>query len=1253
MMKKRRFGRKVAVAAAVAVIGSMAGLLAFAEENVLQTILPSAAESEVTPGQTELNAGETSRAMNWEYFSTYEDGTWAGGENWAQRMNLDGAGFNGVNYAAILYNTLAEGTNGDGNQDYMIDDAFFAPENRILVQYGNGQGDSLNAVEILRTTLDTPITQEEWSEVRQNLVNSYCAFRKDFPDVFWLNQNPRFSLVPSVITDENGAEVGYDYTLYLVLADNNGYDIRSASYRSGDTIRSAINRRNVSVQEMLDLSADMELVDRIMFFREKSGAVAESMGPDVPLEERSARAFKLLCDNIGVACVLVTEGNGEWTEYVDLGNGWEPAYGVGVELPPLETEPVEEPDTKQPDAGQTDEDQADQKADAEKKKEEEKKKQEDQKAEDRKKAEKAKQELEEKKKAELPKTGAAVSQEAVAKEHPSATVSRAMNKTATKTSNAQLGVLKKEGDVSAIKSDFIISLKEQPVYGDNWNDIIAIGAAADITHVALQDEQGNPIQDDEGNDITYPFDRQYLRIEPEKEQITGAGHWTYHVYYYAPVEDENGEIITRKIKIKMLDDTNKVYVASKPVTVLPGDFMYEWTYTGKLASDFKQVAGTSLEFEGAVGANPISMDQIEVTVKPSTRQGTMEGEGDDAKENVDEGTVEISITQKSGFDSDNYILTGKTLRVPYVVVPKEIEMEKDLSIQINETSFVYDGLPQQPKYTVTVTSNDGELLDPNTDYLVNYRNNINAGTAYASVTCRGGKHYKWSGEHTDTFTIAKASWPDDLTAVKAADTKYGRTGTYDLSELLPSGAAPEWSGSLNVESDPDNILERGYPQITNKTLTYRFKDDPELEGKSAKVVLYVPETPNYFQYQIYITLEVAGKEAQRGFKFSYKERRGQVGTTIPVPASGEAKDSLVTYRSLDPEIASVDNKGNVTLVKEGQTKIVATASETPSYLATETSYDVTAVRGTVELLSQFEADGTQYQLEMERGISSVTPELTGIYPYPSDIEDKLRTELTSWDSQIPAENVAFYDVILKTLNEDNIWENVKEGEFPRGGLQITIPYPEKATDRASFDYKMVHMFTTNANNTPNAIMGDVEYVPVTELREGLQGTVNGLSPIAVGYIRTRENPDNPDNPNNPDDPDNPNNPDDPDNPDNPNNPSNPDNPNNPNNPSNGSTNGNGTTGNGTTNNGTTTGNRTTTTTGNRTTTGTGTTTTGTKTANSGTTNTGTNSRTGSVLTGDYAIVLKWMTFLVEALVTIGVVYLLKREISKRRRLRDK
>ena len=109
---------------------------------------------------------------------------------------------------------------------------------------------------------------------------------------------------------------------------------------------------------------------------------------------------------------------------------------------------------------------------------------------------------------------------------------------------------------------------------------------------------------------------------------------------------------------------------------------------------------------------------------------------------------QLTIYGESGSNAETYAKTNNILFSPIEKRP-QITVEKiisDKDVTISQTVYGYDGKAKTPEVTVK----DGDrILTENTDYIIVYSDNVNAGTAKVSVTGKG--NYK--GTVTKAFTI--------------------------------------------------------------------------------------------------------------------------------------------------------------------------------------------------------------------------------------------------------------------------------------------------------------------------------------------------------------------------------------------------------------------------------------------------------------------------------------------------------------------
>ena len=156
----------------------------------------------------------------------------------------------------------------------------------------------------------------------------------------------------------------------------------------------------------------------------------------------------------------------------------------------------------------------------------------------------------------------------------------------------------------------------------------------------------------------------------------------------------------------------------------------------------------------------------------------------DFKYKVNEDGNSVTILKYDGANNDAKIPETQDLGpAPQTDISKA-------AVTLEKTTYPYDGKAKTPAVAVTL---DGKTLIPSTDYTVSYTDNVNVGTAKATVTGKG--NYK--GSVTKTFTITKA---DDTT---------GNNGTSDGSSS-PGGNGTSGGSSSpggNGTADTNNIKQ--------------------------------------------------------------------------------------------------------------------------------------------------------------------------------------------------------------------------------------------------------------------------------------------------------------------------------------------------------------------------------------------------------------------------------------------------------------
>lgn len=173
---------------------------------------------------------------------------------------------------------------------------------------------------------------------------------------------------------------------------------------------------------------------------------------------------------------------------------------------------------------------------------------------------------------------------------------------------------------------------------------------------------------------------------------------------------------------------------------------------------------------------------------------------------------------------------------------------------------------------------------------------------------------------------------------------------------------------------------------------------------------------------------------------------------------------------------------------------------------------------------------TEYEAKTEVEYTSgitVSNDLTGMSE--DEIIAALSTAITKDGGGYNYQNIAFYNIRVKvSYDNGQNYDYATADNFPEEGVKIIMPYPE-GTDKDKYNFRIAHMYSQNSERL-NVTAGDIEMPTPTKTAEGLEFTVHGTSPLAIGWVASAANndpnggddPNNPDNPNNPDDPNNPN-----------------------------------------------------------------------------------------------------------------------------------
>lgn len=241
-------------------------------------------------------------------------------------------------YAASFYTWLEENAAEDGA---LVDPtkATSLGENDVHLVYtikGTTQFNYSSGMSVNDQALNAALTHagDEPQSAMEYIFDVYGAFDRDHPEVFWLNTECvcGMGIDYEYTTSGTTRTVDYNLKVYFYLRSSD-YDVRMEGYRSPSLIAAAVEKRDQDVKRILaDCPMDAPRADQIRYLNQaltKSNAynsavsaqnisdadpmawkcisaLSGSTGTQGPVCEGYARAFKVLCDELGIPCVLTS-----------------------------------------------------------------------------------------------------------------------------------------------------------------------------------------------------------------------------------------------------------------------------------------------------------------------------------------------------------------------------------------------------------------------------------------------------------------------------------------------------------------------------------------------------------------------------------------------------------------------------------------------------------------------------------------------------------------------------------------------------------------------------------------------------------------------------------------------------------------------------------------------------------------------------------------------------------------------------------
>ena len=402
-----------------------------------------------------------------------------------------------------------------------------------------------------------------------------------------------------------------------------------------------------------------------------------------------------------------------------------------------------------------------------------------------------------------------------------------------------------------------------------------------------------------------------------------------------------------EISGKMKDGDKEVTgtFAWKDGTIKPnaGSYDAEWTFTpdASYGGIYANATGkvtvkvyTAPILEARVSEPSYTYDGNSHTPAPEvTLDGKTLVEGTDYTVSVDPqtnaGTYEMTINGIGNYH-------GSKGYQRWYITPRTVE---------NPTVTVEDGVYNGGEtVTPTVTVKDGETVIPASEYSVEFKDNINVGTATVTITDKEGGNYVLS-EVSKTFTIKPAaggSLGEPTQTQKYTDTSE-HTYTPDWSGL-PSGQQWSHNSEYSVSECSNAKLTKHDFAADGSLLTYAVSG-----GKAGDVITITLKAScdNYEDFTITLTITLTEKDDQQELKLT-GGTTVVYGQTLTLSTSGGSGSGAVTYTVTNGTgEATIDPNGALTPVRVGSVTVTATKAGDSEYNAvTSSPVEITITQAT-------------------------------------------------------------------------------------------------------------------------------------------------------------------------------------------------------------------------------------------------------------------------------------------------------------------
>lgn len=295
-----------------------------------------------------------------------------------------------------------------------------------------------------------------------------------------------------------------------------------------------------------------------------------------------------------------------------------------------------------------------------------------------------------------------------------------------------------------------------------------------------------------------------------------------------------------------------------------------------------------------------------------------------------------------------------------------------------------------------------------------------------------------------------------------------KNGEYQFED---AGVKSDWSDKNTKTDCLPNTEYIGYVRY-KETKVYKASESVMNNETTPKMkvetpLIYPPEGERNFLNSIEVSIECGTKDAD-----IYYTTNGQTPTT----SSSKYENPFTVDTTTTVKAIAVDKEGNMENSAMASAQFVKATGD-----GIKTKLDIEEYTKEMEVPESLKEAG---------------------FAVAEDVMVQLCNVLTS-KKGYTYENVAYYDITIEISADGKTWEKATIDNFPKGGVSITMPYPEGTGEKTN-DFAVAHMFTETSERL-GVKAGEIEEPAVTKTEEGVKFTVKSTSPVAIAWKEAEQN----------------------------------------------------------------------------------------------------------------------------------------------------